>query len=73
MLTLISRIPNLIPRIPIIATLIPRIPFIPTLIPQVPIILLFLFPDSLFQLLQIAELYIRYNFSLLSERIRLYI
>ena len=54
--TPIPRIPTLIPRI---RTLIPRIPtlipHIPTLIPRIPIIPPILFPDSLFQLLQIAS------------------
>ena len=63
--TPISRIPTLIAYI---STLIPRVPTlilcIPTLILHVPIILLIPFPDSLFQLLQIAKK-TRFFFSLL--------
>ena len=47
-----TKILTLIPRIP---TLIPRIPTIPTLIPRIPIIPLVHFPDSPFWLLQIAK------------------
>ena len=57
--TLIPHIPifpTLIPRVPHIPTLIPRIPCIPTLIPCIPIIPLKSFPDSPFQLLQIAKI-----------------
>ena len=54
-LTLISRIPTLIPRIPNLVLIIPTlIPRIPTLISYITIIPFIPFPDSPFQLLQIA-------------------
>ena len=62
--TLILRNPTPFPRIPTpipcILTLTPRIailiPHIPILIPRIPIIFLIPFPDSPFQLLQIAKI-----------------
>ena len=69
----IPRIPNIPTPIPHIPTLIPRvptvIPHVPTLIPRVhTLILLILFPDSPFRILQIVSFILKCWYSMMDAR-----